>query len=266
MKNYLSIIFIFTIFFSNSVLSQEINKTYSCKEPGFLTEKLKIYASFDYANGKFVTYSVTILGQEYLNFGQIYEGRIFGYNRNEQALTVDEISVEEGNVRQLSRYNFYSNEIKNLKSEFNSIINSVENFKNFNLSDTELENEVQRYFFTKDYILDLSENNKEKFSQMFIGSSEYNCEKEKNENQKDAKSDMKNIMIKQMEDGCLQGAQSKNNLTPKVKEYCKCYANWFDENLNQNELIEFLNKSNVDKKKFIRTKNIAGSSNSICKI
>ena len=68
-----------------------------------------------------------------LNFGQIYEGRIFGYNRNEQALTVDEISVEEGNVRQLSRYNFYSNEIKSLKSEFNSIINSVENFKNFKL-------------------------------------------------------------------------------------------------------------------------------------
>lgn len=246
-------------------MSQETNKTYSCKD-GFLTEKLKIYDSFDYANGKFVTYSVTILGQEYLNFGQIYEGRIFGYNRNEQALTVDEISVEEDNARQLSRYNFYSYEIKNLKSEFNSIINSVENFKNFNLSDTELENEVQRYFFTKDYILDLSENNKEKFSQMFIGSDEYNCEKEKNENQKDAKSGMKNIMIKQMEDGCLLGAQSENNLTPQVKEYCKCYANWFDENLNQNELIEFLNKSNVDKKKFIKTKNIAGSSNSICKI
>lgn len=264
MKKILGTIF-FIIIFSNFVMSQETNKTYSCKD-GFLTEKLKIYDSFDYANGKFVTYSVTILGQEYLNFGQIYEGRIFGYNRNEQALTVDEISVEEDNARQLSRYNFYSYEIKNLKSEFNSIINSVENFKNFNLSDTELENEVQRYFFTKDYILDLSENNKEKFSQMFIGSSEYNCEKEKNENQKDAKSGMKNIMIKQMEDGCLLGAQSENNLTPQVKEYCKCYANWFDENLNQNELIEFLNKSNVDKKKFIKTKNIAGSSNSICKI
>lgn len=265
MKRFLIIIF-FTILFSNSSMSEEINKTYSCAEEGFLTEKLKIYNSFDHLNGKFVTYSVTIMGHEYLNFGQIYEGRIFGYNRYKEGLTVDEIGLEEGNIRLMTRYNFYSNTIKDLKSEFNSIFASVENFENFNLSDAELENEVQSYFFTKDYILDLSENNKEKFQDMFIGSAEYNCEKVQNGNQKDAKSGTKSIMIKQMEDGCLQGAKNDNNLTQKVKKYCKCYANWFDENLNQNELIEFLNKSNVDKKKFIRTKNIAGSSNSICKI
>ena len=265
MKRILAIIF-FTILIFNSGMSEEINKTYSCAEEGWLTEKLKIYNSFDHPNGKFVTYSVTILGKKYLNFGEIYEGRIYGYNRSEQALQVDEISVEEGNNRSLSRYNFYSNEIKNLKSEYNSIIAKVVNFEAFNLSDAELENEVQSYFFTKNYIINLSENNKEKFKEMFIGSNEYNCEKLKNENQKDAESGLKYIIINQIENGCLQGAKNNNDLTPKVKKYCKCYANWFNENLNQSELNEFLNKSKIDKKKFIRSNNIAGSSSSICKI
>ena len=167
---------------------------------------------------------------------------------------------------EVNRYNFYSNEIKNLKSEYNSIIAKVVNFEAFNLSDAELENEVQSYFFTKNYIINLSENNKEKFKEMFIGSNEYNCEKVKNENQKDAESGLKYIIINQIENGCLQGAKNNNDLTPKVKKYCKCYANWFNENLNQSELNEFLNKSKIDKKKFIRSNNIAGSSSSICKI
>ena len=51
MKRILAIIF-FTILFSNSVMSEEINKTYSCAEEGWLTEKLKIYNSFDHLNGK----------------------------------------------------------------------------------------------------------------------------------------------------------------------------------------------------------------------
>ena len=77
---------------------------------------------------------------------------------------------------------------------------------------------------------------------------------------------VKRDIINQIENGWLQGAKNNHDLTPKVKKYCKCYANWFNENLNQSELNEFLNKSKIDKKKFIRSNNIAGSSSSICKI
>ena len=257
MKKFLSILFL-SFLFCNSGVSKEINNTYSCSQPDWIDEKLTIYNSFD--NDNFVTYSLTVLGGEYLDFGQTYEGRIYGYNRSGKSLNVDEIGEEVDNVRIVKRYSFYSNEIEDLKSDFKSILGDVKDFKNFNLSDTQLNNEVKNYFFTKDYILGLNENDKEKFQQMFIGSDEYTCKKIENENQKDSKSGsyLKDTMIKQMEDGCLQGAKNDNNLTPKVKKYCKCYANWFDENLNQNELIEFMNKATRDKKTFIWMNNITG--------
>lgn len=265
MKKILTILFL-SFLFCSAGISKEINSTYSCSQPDFVTEKLTIYNSFD--NDNFVTYSLTVLGGEYLDFGQTYEGRIYGYNRSGKSLNVDEIGEEVDNVRIVKRYSFYSNEIEDLKSDFKSILGDVKDFKNFNLSDTQLNNEVKNYFFTKDYILGLNENDKEKFQQMFIGSDEYTCKKIENENQKDSKSGsyLKDTMIKQMEDGCLQGAKNDNNLTPKVKKYCKCYANWFDENLNQNELIEFMNKATSDKKTFIWMNNITGSSTSACKL
>jgi hypothetical protein len=88
MKKFLGIIF-FIFLFSNIGFSKEINSTYSCSQPDFVTEKLKIYNSFD--SGNFVTYSLSVLGGEYLDFGQTYEGKIYGYNRSGKGLNVDEI-------------------------------------------------------------------------------------------------------------------------------------------------------------------------------
>ena len=78
MKKILSILFL-SFLFCNSGISKEINNTYSCSQPDWIDEKLTIYNSFD--NDNFVTYSLTVLGGEYLDFGQTYEGRIYGYKR-----------------------------------------------------------------------------------------------------------------------------------------------------------------------------------------
>ena len=251
---------------SNMSISKEINSTYTCTQPDWITEKLKIYNSYD--NGSFVTYSLSILGGEYLDLGETYEGKIYGYNRSGPGLTVDEIGEEIDNIRTLTRYSFYSFHIEDLKSNFKSILENVKDFKNFNLSDDQLSIEIQNYYFIKDYILGINENDNEKFQEMFLGSDNYTCKKIKSENQKESKSGLylKDTMIKQMEDGCLQGAKNDNNLTPKIQKYCKCYANWFDKNLNQNELIEFMNKTKNDQRAFIIRNNIAGYKSSICKL
>ncbi len=265
MKKLLEIL-ILSLLWCNSVFALEINSTYACSQPDWMTEKLKIYNSYD--NGNFVTYSISVMGGEYLDFGENYEGKIYGYNRSGRGLTVDEIGEEKDNIRTLIRYSFHSFHIEDLKSNFKSILGNVKDFKNFNLSDDQLSIEIQNYYFNKDYILGVAENDNEKFQEMLIGSDNYTCKKIKSENQKESKSDLylKGTLIKQMEDGCLQGAKNDNNLTPKIQKYCKCYANWFDKNLNQNELIEFMNKTKNDQRAFIIRNNIAGYKSSICKL
>ena len=53
--------------------------------------------------------------------------------------------------------------------------------------------------------------------------------------------------VKQIYEGCISDAKQNNDYNSNSKKFCKCYANQFNIKFNNDQLIEFLSKSDQEK-------------------
>ena len=59
--------------------------------------------------------------------------------------------------------------------------------------------------------------------------------------------------VKQIYEGCISDAKQNNDYNSNSKKFCKCYANQFNIKFNNDQLIEFLSKSDQEKAQIIGT-------------
>ena len=81
--------------------------------------------------------------------------------------------------------------------------------------------------------------------------------------------------VKQIYEGCINDAKQNNDYNSDSKKFCKCYANQFNIKFNNDQLIEFLSKSDQAKAQIVETQlappcypasNTASSSSKIIKL
>ena len=58
--------------------------------------------------------------------------------------------------------------------------------------------------------------------------------------------------VKQIYEGCISDAKQNNDYNSDSKKFCKCYANQFNKRFNNEQLIEFLSKSDQAKAQIIQ--------------
>jgi len=58
--------------------------------------------------------------------------------------------------------------------------------------------------------------------------------------------------VKQIYEGCISDAKQNNDYNSDSKKFCKCYANEFNKKFNNDQLIEFLSKSDQEKAQIIQ--------------
>ena len=58
--------------------------------------------------------------------------------------------------------------------------------------------------------------------------------------------------VKQIYEGCISDAKQNNDYNSNSKKFCKCYANEFDKKFTNEQLIEFLSKSDQAKAQIIQ--------------
>tara|TARA_B100000768_G_scaffold163083_1_gene164070 strand:+ start:424 stop:1056 length:633 start_codon:yes stop_codon:yes gene_type:complete len=59
--------------------------------------------------------------------------------------------------------------------------------------------------------------------------------------------------VKQIYEGCISDAKQNNDYNSNSKKFCKCYANQFNIKFNNDQLIEFLSKSDQEKAQIVGT-------------
>ena len=59
--------------------------------------------------------------------------------------------------------------------------------------------------------------------------------------------------VKQIYEGCISDAKQNNDYNSNSKKFCKCYANQFNIKFNNDQLIEFLSKSDQAKAQIVET-------------
>ena len=59
--------------------------------------------------------------------------------------------------------------------------------------------------------------------------------------------------VKQIYEGCISDAKQNNDYNSDSKKFCKCYANQFNIKFNNDQLIEFLSKSDQEKAQIVGT-------------
>ena len=57
---------------------------------------------------------------------------------------------------------------------------------------------------------------------------------------------------KQIYEGCINDAKQNNDYNSASKKFCKCYANQFDKKFNNEQLINFLSKSDQAKAQIVQ--------------
>ena len=58
--------------------------------------------------------------------------------------------------------------------------------------------------------------------------------------------------VKQIYEGCISDAKQNNDYNSNSKKFCKCYVNEFDKKFTNEQLIEFLSKSDQAKAQIIQ--------------
>ena len=81
---------------------------------------------------------------------------------------------------------------------------------------------------------------------------------------------------KQIYEGCINDAKQNNDYNSASKKFCKCYANQFDKKFNNEQLINFLSKSDQVKAQIVQNEiappcypnasNVSNSSKKIIKL
>ena len=61
-----------------------------------------------------------------------------------------------------------------------------------------------------------------------------------------------NSYKKQIYEGCINDAKRNNDFNSASKKFCKCYANQFDKRFNNEQLINFLSKSDQVKAQIVQ--------------
>ncbi len=248
MKKLVTYIFIILIW-SNFSHSSE-HSYFKCK-----SQKHYDISEFEILNNYrdgFLVFSHSIMNIKYLNFGFEWDGKIrsFMSDSNTGGLLYYEISKKDNNKIKIELTQFESNNIRNLNSK--SIFygkNQKQNQINLELTNKELDKEIDNHTVNQRYLTDLFSKGPEITRSEIVMREVYSCEKAIKTDANLSKPSLDQIEVMKL--GCIGDEPYE-----KKKAFCNCYGDWFYENLNQAEYDKFLLSSREDKIKFLEKNEI----------
>ena len=237
MKKLIYIIFVILIC-NNSAQSFEFQK-FKCKSKTH-DDVSEFELVHTYENG-FIVFYHTIMDIKFLNFGHDGENNIRSIMNTGSSLMYYEITKQDNENIKIQFADFESDIIKNLNTK-SIFYGKTADKVNLILNKEQLDKEINNLMINQDYLIDLYNNRKDQINNELTMTEEYSCRKvNKSSSNKPSKDHIETIRL-----GCIG-----DNPYEKHKLYCTCVSNWFYENLNKNELAEFLFSGDDEKKNFL---------------
>ena len=187
-------------------------------------------------------------GMVLVNFASTANDHLINFSLDSsfETVTMGHLYPPKNNKRKYISSTFLlpPNEVNIMKSNITRFNDAPNRIPTQNLTKDELKSEIEIFKNIKNVV--------EQFTgDLNLGSTVYYCDIGENADKSQSSSKIPQGYIDIIKNGCIDRAKKNNNLNEVTLNYCKCYSNWFKENLDAEEFGEFLYLSIEDKKKFI---------------
>ena len=254
MKKLSLYIFLVLMFCNVGVAGILDQKKYVCKTDSNLgMTEVSILKKYD---SSYVIVSENMgFGMELVNFASIINDNLFYFSVDGafETITMGDLLPVENNKRKFfsSTFLLSSDQSSIMQSNITRFDNAPNKIKTLDLTKDEINQEIE-IFKNKKKVLDkIFSQSAEKIDEQSLGTSIFYCDIGEKIDESKSSAKPSQFLIETLYEGCISAAKSDNNLNERSIKHCKCYSNWFSENLNADEFNEYLHLSITDKRKFV---------------